>query len=150
MIRRRGLIGLLMFMGLVATACGTAATPASSPATVPPVKTEISPTIPTTNGQEARKVQVETTQSLKFNPSAIRVVPGESVDFVISDTSGFPHTFTIAASENKQKIIMDVPVAGNETKSVRVTFPGKARTLYLFCRPHEQAGMIGTIEVGVE
>lgn len=150
MNRGRGLIGPLIFLGLVAMACGTAATPVSLPATVPPVKTKISPTIPPTNVQEARKVQLETTESLKFSPSKIRVEPGESIEFVITDTSGFAHTFTIAASKAKQKILQDVTVAGNETKSVRVTFPEETGTLYLFCRPHEQAGMIGSIGVGAE
>ena len=135
-----------MFLGLVAMACGAAATPASLPTTAPPVAPDISPT----KEQAARKVQLETTTSLKFNPSQIRVEPGESIEFVITDTSGFPHTFTIADSKAKQKIVQDVPIVGNETKSVRVTFPEETGTLYLFCRPHEQLGMIGTIGVGVE
>ena len=140
------LIGLLMFLGLLAMACGTSATPVSPLATVPPVMPDINPT----KEQPARKVQLETSESLKFSPSKIRVEPGESIEFVITDTSGFPHTFTIADSKAKQKILRDVTIAGNETKSVRVTFPEETGTLYLFCRPHEWAGMIGMIGVGVE
>jgi len=95
-------------------------------------------------------VELQTTTSLKFNPSKIRVEPGESIEFVITDTSGFPHTFTIATSGGKREILQDVLIVGNKTKSVRVTFPEEPGTLYLFCRPHEWAGMIGTIGVGVE
>ena len=135
-----------MFLGLLAMACGTAATPVSPPATVPPVTPDITPT----KEPPARKVQLETTESLKFSPSKIRVEPGESIEFIITDTSGFAHTLTIAASKAKQKILQDVTLVGNETKSVQVTFPEETGTLYLFCRPHEWAGMIGTIGVGVD
>ena len=146
MHRKIELIGLLIFLGLLAMACGTSAIPVSPPAAVPPVTPDINPT----REQPARKVQLETTESLKFSPSEIRIEPGESIEFVITDTSGFPHTFTIADSKAKQKILQDVTIVGNETKSVRVTFPEETGTLYLFCRPHEWAGMIGTIGVGVE
>ena len=149
MNRRRGLIGLLMLLGLVATACGTAATPIPLATTVPFVETKISPTEAPTKGPEARKVLLETTESLKFSPSMIRVEPGESIEFIITDTSGFAHTLTIAASKAKRKILQDVTLVGDETKSVQVTFPEETGTLYLFCRPHEWAGMIGTIGVGV-
>ena len=145
-----------MFLGLVATACGTAATPVSLPATVPPATPNISPTAefgaattPSQKEQGARKVQIETTTSLKFNPREIRVERGERIEFVITDTSGFAHTFTIAASSEKQKILQDVAIGGNETKSVTMTFPEEAGTLYLFCRPHESAEMVGTIRIGV-
>ena len=146
MNRKIELIALLMFLGLLPMACGTSATPVSPPATVPPFTPDINPT----KEQPARKVQLETSESLKFSPSKIRVEPGESIEFVITDTSGFPHTFTIADSKAKQKILHDVTIVGNETKSVRVTFSEETGTLYLFCRPHEWAGMIGTIGVGVE
>lgn len=145
MHRKRELVAPVMFLGLLAMACGTAATPISPPATVPPVTSDINPT----KEQPARKVQLETSESLKFSPGKIRVEPGESIEFVITDTSGFPHTFTIADSKAKRKILRDVTIVGNETKSVQVTFPEETGTLYLFCRPHEWAGMIGMIGVGV-
>jgi len=157
MNRTRRLIGLLMFLGLVAMACGTAATPVSQPAPVPTTTPTISPTAalgatmtPSQKRQAARKVELQTTTSLKFYPSKIRVEPSESIEFVITDTSGFPHTFTIATSRAKQQILQDVTIVGQQTKSVRVTFPEETGTLYLFCRPHEWAGMIGMIGVGVE
>ena len=76
---------------------------------------------------------------------ALRLDP---VEFVVADTSGFTHTFTVATSKAKEKILKDVPIRGNETKSIIVAFPKEVGKLYLFCRPHEAVGMIGTIEVG--
>jgi len=106
--------------------------------------------MPSQGEQAARKVELQTTTSLKINPSKIRVEPGESIELVITDTSRFPHTFTIATPGAKRKILQDVTIVGNETKSVSVTFTEETGTLYLFCRPHEWAGMIGTIGVGAE
>ncbi len=139
---RKGMICLSVVLVLVVTACGTAATPT-------PLSTAAleAPTMPPQLEQTGRKVQLETTRSLEFNPSEIRVEPGEKIEFVITDTSGFAHTFTVADSSGKQKILQDVTIGGNETKSVTITFPEEAGKLYLFCRPHEQAGMVGTIRV---
>ena len=149
MNRRIGLISLLMFLGLIAAACGAAATPVS-----PPGAQNVRPTAalgdaapPGQQGQAVRKVQLETTRSLRFNPRTFNAALGETVEFVITDTSGFDHTFTIADSKAKQKILQDVTIPGNGTKSVRVTFAEEAGSLYLFCRPHEGAGMVGIIEL---
>jgi len=139
------MVCLSVVLVLVVTACGTAAT--STP--LPTAALE-APTMPPQVEQAGRKVQLETTSSLKFNPSEFRVEPGERIEFVITDTSGFTHTFTVAASSKKQKILQDVTIRGNETQSVDVTFQEEAGTLYLFCRPHEQAGMVGTIMVEVK
>lgn len=140
-----GTMFLPVVLALVLTACGTAATPASpAPAALD------AQTAPPQGEQAARKVQLKTTKSLRFNPGEFKVDPGERIEFVITDTSGFGHTFTIAASRDKRKILQDVKIRGNETKSVDITFPNEAGTLYLFCRPHEAAGMVGVIEVGAK
>ena len=140
-----GLIGFLVVLGLVTIACGPTDAPTStasptgrSEAIVPPSKEETA----------KRKVQLETTRSLTFIPDTLKVEQGETVEFVVADTSGFTHTFTVATSKAKDKILKDVRIKGNETKSIIVTFPQESDKLYLFCRPHEAAGMIGTIEVG--
>ena len=73
------------------------------------------------------------------------------IEVAITDTSGFAHTFTVAASREKRKALQHILIGGSETLSADFTFPKEAGTnLYLFCRPHEQAGMIGTIEVEVK
>ena len=142
---RKGMICLSVVVFLLLTACGAAATQ-----TPMPTAAFEAPTKPPQVEQAERKVRLETTRSLKFSPSEINVEPGERIEFVITDTSGFAHTFTVAASSEKRKILQDVTIRGNETKSVTITFPEDAGKLYLFCRPHEQAGMVGTIRVEVK
>ena len=145
MKKTRGLIGFLVVLGLVTIACGPTAAPTSTAS--PTGRSEA--IVPPSEGEAAnRKVQVETTKSLTFFPDTLRVEPGETVEFVVADTSGFTHTFTVATSKAKEKILKDVQIKGNETKSIIVTFSEESGKLYLFCRPHEVAGMIGAIEVG--
>lgn len=139
---RKGIIGLSVILVLVLAACGSAAT-SNPPPTAAPGAQKAPPQVE----QTARIVQVETTKSLKFNPSEISAAPGEQVEFAITNTSSFGHTFTVATSRAKEKILKDVTIRGNEKKSFTITFPEQAGTLYLFCRPHEGAGMVGAIRV---
>ena len=127
MDRRRVLTGLFTFLGPLLIACGAAATPDIAPAVAQEAATTTSQT-----EQSPKVVQIKTTRSLKFEPSDMRVEQGERVEFVITDTSGFGHTFTVATSRGKQNILKDVSIKGNETKSVILTFPGEASTLNLF------------------
>jgi plastocyanin len=85
---------------------------------------------------------------LKFKPDAFDVLRGETVEFLLTNSSGFFHTFTIATSKDKGTVVADEQTSGpGERKTVRVPFPGTPGELYLFCRPHEIAGMIGTVNV---
>lgn len=95
-----------------------------------------------------REIRIDTTAQRAFSPSDIDVEPGETVRFVLSNESPFAHTFTIAAASSKEEILVDVELAGNATESVEFTFPAEPAELYLFCRPHEAAGMVGSVHVG--
>ena len=96
-------------------------------------------------GQE---VTVTTTGSLTFQPNDISVEPGQTVRFTIRNDTSFSHTFTIAVTTAKETVLTDVPLGGGETKTTTVTFPAEPADFYLFCRPHEGAGMHGTIHSG--
>ena len=95
-----------------------------------------------------REIRIDTTAQRAFSPSDIDVEPGETVRFVLSNESPFAHTFTIAAASSKEEILVDVELAANATESVEFTFPAEPAELYLFCRPHEAAGMVGSVHVG--
>jgi plastocyanin len=91
---------------------------------------------------------VSTTQQLRFEPGEFGVEPGESITFVIENPSAILHTFTIAISTEKRDILLDVTLEANATERATVTFPATDARLYLFCRPHELAAMVGAILVG--
>ena len=91
---------------------------------------------------------MDLTAELTFDPKDIQVSPGEVVTFVINDTSGFPHTFTIAETTAEQRVLADVDFAPNASRTVQVTFPTDVGQLYLVCRIHEAAGMTGVVHVG--
>ena len=115
--------------------------PASSPtATTAP---EPTPSEPAT-----RELRIITSQQLIFEPGNIDVEPGETVTFQIENPSAVFHTFTIAISTAKDEILVDVTVAPDAIETATVTFPEVPATPYLFCRPHEAAGMIGQVQVG--
>ena len=87
MRKTRGLIGFLLVLGLVTSACGLTDAPTSTDS--PTGRPEA--IVPPSKGEAAmRKVQVETTRSLTFIPDTLKVEPGEKVEFVVTDTSGFP------------------------------------------------------------
>lgn len=129
------LAGLGTLLILLLAACGTGADDGQN----------ATPTEPGGGGE--RQVNIETTRDLTFEPADIAANVGETVGFGVTDTSGFFHTFTVATGPDKQTILADLTVNGNETKTVSVTLPPEPGQLYVFCRPHEAAGMTGTLTV---
>ncbi len=124
---------------------------ASAPISTSPA-TPVSPsTLPAQSAQSPpapREIRVSTTQQLTFDPREIGVEPGEAITFVIENPSSIFHTLTIAISTEKRDILLDVPMEANATERATVTFPEGDARLYLFCRPHELAGMVGAVLVG--
>lgn len=117
--------------------------PAAGAATVtdPNPEARISP-------DPVRKFEVDHTATLRFDPASFDVQPGETVEFVLTNSSGFLHTFTIAKPVDKSEILVDETIEGpGERRMVAVTFPTTPGQYYLFCRPHEFAGMVGTVTV---
>ena len=122
---------------------------------IPAATSTASPVPPPTTEQESisapdqpREIRLQTTEQLTFDSADIKVDPGESLTFVIENPSAFPHTFTIAISTSKLEILVDVPVGLGLTETTTVQFPDEPAVLYLFCRPHEAAGMVGRVQVG--
>lgn len=133
---------LLIFL---VVACG-----GDSPAQVPEARTtKVTGAVPTPKGGTipitTRRIEVDHTSTLKFEPASIRVRPGETVEILLTNSSGFFHTFTIASSRQKSEILVDEEVEG--ARSVTVVFPATPGEYYLFCRPHEFAGMVGTVTI---
>jgi len=123
-------------------------------ATASPVPTATLTPVPTTAPTasapvEPRIIPLATTGNLTFSPNVIEVSPGEKVRFLVRNTASFFHTFTIATSTNKSEILLDVPLNGGESTSIEMTMPEEAGELYIFCRPHEGLGMVGSITVVV-
>ncbi len=125
------------------------ATPTPAPTSTPtPAPSPTATAAPTAVQPAVREIRVDLTAALTFDPKDIQVSPGEVVTFVINDTSGFPHTFTIAETTAKQRVLVDVDFAPNASQTVQVTFPTDVGQLYLVCRIHEVAGMTGDVHVG--
>ncbi len=123
---------------LLAVACG------GSDPTPTPAATSTTPEV------VDQEVTVLTTGSLTFEPSDMSVEPGQVVRFIVRNDSSFSHTFTIAVNTTKETILTDVRLAGGQTVTTMVTFPSEPADFYLFCRPHEGAGMHGTIHSGTD
>ncbi len=88
MKKRRGLIGLLVVLGLVTIACGpTAIAPTSTASSTGRPEAMV---VPSQGEAAKRKVQVETTSPLTFIPDTIIVEPVENVDSSLPTRLGSP------------------------------------------------------------
>jgi uncharacterized cupredoxin-like copper-binding protein len=117
-----------------------------------------------------RTIQIATTDQFRFTPSDITVREGETVAFVITNTSNAPHEFVIgdeavqhaheeemaAGDEGMDNDMVDgqpyaVDVAPGETATLVYTF-GKPGTVLIGCHVpgHYAAGMTGTITIEQE
>lgn len=132
-----------------------AATATAVPAaTAAPVATATSTPVPTsaptaTVPSGPRIIPLATTANLTFSPNVIQASPGEKLKFLVQNTASFFHTFTVATSTSKGEILADLSLNGGETKSIEITMPEEEGELYIFCRPHEGLGMVGSITVAV-
>ncbi len=110
---------------------------------------------------EIRTVEIQTLDSLAFDPSEIRVEVGESVRFVISNQGTVEHEFLIGdeATQEEHEVEMGsspmagmddmttlVKVAPGEVKELTRTFEEAGTLLYGCHVPgHYAGGMVGTI-----
>ena len=141
------LILLAAALLLLVASCG-GSDPTPTPAATPTAPAQAA--TPTASEVVDQDVTVAATGALTFEPDEITVEPGQTVRFTVRNDSSFFHTFTIAVSTAKETILTDVALGGGETKTATVTFPDEPADLYLFCRPHEAAGMHGTIHSGTD
>jgi len=123
---------VMMGLGLVLLGAGLAATPSAA-------EQEPAPT-------------VTMTDQLKFAPATVKIKTGEQVHW--KNTSVMVHTVTADPEQAMQAANVSLPEgaepfdSGNmqsgDTFSHRFTEPGK---YVYFCKPHEMAGMVGTVIV---
>ncbi|MBM3926578.1 MAG: hypothetical protein FJ320_11485 [SAR202 cluster bacterium] len=126
---------VLVALALIIAACGSEeSTPTSTGNPVP-------------SAAGAKEVKVEV-RSFSIQPETTALQPGQKVKFTASNTSSLLHTFTVATSNDKKEILVDLELNGGDSKSQEITVPSGAATLYYFCRPHESSGMNGTFNVG--
>ena len=105
---------------------GMAPEPTATPTETPePTATPTpTPTVePTPASEGIREIRVATTGSLTFDSNSIKVQPGETVKFIVTNTSSFFHTFTIATSSAKQEILADVSLGGGKARPSPLSFP---------------------------
>lgn len=97
-----------------------------------------------------RTIAVATTSDLVFDPATIQTDVGETVRFDIENTSEVTHTFSVAGSYERAEVLEDVELAPGESQEVVMDLPDGQIGLFLYCRYHEEQGMVGAIGVGIE
>jgi plastocyanin len=97
---------------------------------------------------EERVIEV-IARSMDFVPGTeepIQIKVGETIRFVVT-TPDIYHTFTVATDESKETVLFNLDVfPGTEPSEIVYTFD-EAGSFYLYCIPHENLGMVGSIEV---
>jgi plastocyanin len=96
--------------------------------------------------EPAREIQVEAREH-EFVPSHFQIAVGETVKFVVkSEDSSMLHTFSVKKSKDDRTDLfsLDVPGGTVRTHVFTAQTPGK---LYLYCKTHENKGMVGSITV---
>lgn len=138
--RSRGILALIILIpaltGLL-LAC-TAPTPAPTPTTTPAQTTSPGP------APQEQVVEVQA-RSYTFNPANIQVPVNTPVRFIVT-SEDIDHTFTVKESKEAQEILVNIEIGGGQTAEGTYTFQ-ETGSYYLYCIPHEQLGMVGTIEV---
>jgi LysM repeat protein/plastocyanin len=110
---------------------------------------DVTPT-PTIAPDVAMTIEV-VAQDFEFDPDTIQVEAGQRVEFIVSTVDSF-HTFSVKESEDATEDIIHIQLCpdalcpGAEPVRFQHVFdePGE---YYLYCRIHEDEGMVGTIIV---
>ncbi|HEV2756856.1 MAG TPA: plastocyanin/azurin family copper-binding protein [Actinomycetota bacterium] len=112
--------------------------------------------------EATQKIEVETLDTMRFDPGEVSVSEGETVVFVVTNTGELPHELTIgddAEQERHDEEMAEPGTTGHdhpssvwlepgETKEVAWQFGDAGSFLYGCHVPgHYQAGMVGTITV---
>ena len=121
----------------------TASQGADAASTATTAATTAAPTSTTASdgGAEPRRMSLQQV-GLTFSPDELSLEQGQTVEFRVTNTFEFSHTFTIRAWD------VDLVVSPGETGIVEVVVPADATaTTEFVCRFHEGSGMKGTIVV---
>lgn len=100
---------------------------------------------PAEEEEDVRTIEVDMVDN-RFDPDVIELQPGETVEFVARSIDTF-HTLTIKSSADADDELFNLDVPGGERRSGRFTAPDVPGELYLYCKPHELLGMVGTVVV---
>lgn len=76
-----------------------------------------------------------------FEPTFVKVAPGQTIRVELANRGALPHTFTITSPEINER-----PSAG-ENRMVTVTLP-QSGDVSFFCRLHAHVGMWGVFYFG--
>jgi uncharacterized cupredoxin-like copper-binding protein len=106
-----------------------------------------------------RTVEVQTTESLKFDPASIDVAAGETITFVVTNDTSTPHEFVLGdeAYQDSHGDAMDdgmshegnaVTLDPGDTQELTWTFSDAGEVIYAcHVAGHYASGMRGTISV---
>lgn len=128
----RGIFGKLaigVVAAIVVGACGGSSDDADTPAGA--------------SGTADVTVRVALLDTMSFEPAAITVAPGDTVEVILTNKGSLPHNFSIEGLD------VDVDVAAGETKTATFTAPGRPGEHKIYCNVvgHEGAGMVGALVV---
>ena len=132
-MRTRLLVFLLVALSVTALA-------ACEPPVSPPPAPDPTPTVV----NDFLVFEVQANQN-EFIPNEFVVPANQAVIFMMTSVDDL-HTFTVRRDEDAEEDLFDLQVLAGFTDEVTYTFeePGD---YYLYCRFHEQDGMVGTIQV---
>lgn len=119
-------------------------------------------------GSGQRRIEMEATDALRFEPATLEVDVGETVTFVVTNSGATDHEFTVGDDTTAGMFTSDdmaspadddmgmghseaaasVPLPAGETVEMTVTFD-EAGEIPVACHlnDHDEAGMTGTIVV---
>lgn len=116
-------------------------------------------------GKVTRTIAIDMRDSMRFSPSEVRVGPGETVRFVVTNSGKIPHEFqlgTEAELKAHQARMASMPgmvhaepsqvsVAPGQTGAVIWQFASAGTVRFACLYPgHYEAGMQGTVQVGAK
>ena len=109
-------------------------------------------------GDADRKIEVKTTENLKFDPATVEVAAGETITFVVTNDTGTAHEFVLgdeAYQDSHGDAMDDMEHEGNavtldpgDAGEVTWTFSEAGEVIYAcHVAGHYATGMKGTISV---
>jgi uncharacterized cupredoxin-like copper-binding protein len=148
--RRRGLA--VIAAGLTFAGCASSGNPEGTAES-----TEGSiPGSPATPGDATRRIVVEGSDDLRFDPNAIEVASGETVTFVVRNVGKTKHEFVLGDTEYQEAHEQEMEEHGHSEETGNVVevdltwrFDSPGEVLYGCHEPgHYAGGMVGRVVVG--
>lgn len=139
----RTTVRILLSAGLILTGCSSPESDAPDP---PP--------------SGVRSIEIEASDSLRFDPDAVSVTAGETIRFVLVNSGGTEHEFILGDEGVQESHAMSgheghgedalaaVELPPGATQEATVTFEDPGTVLYgCHVDGHYEAGMLGTVTI---